>query len=64
MKLQMKYYPGLKAPIASGQQVGVLTVTAPDFPALSVPVYAAQPVERVGFIRGLWRAAKRKFWPK
>jgi D-alanyl-D-alanine carboxypeptidase (penicillin-binding protein 5/6) len=64
MKLQMKYYPGLKAPVASGQQVGVLTVTAPDFPALSVPVYAAQPVERVGFIRGLWRAAKRKFWPK
>lgn len=64
MKLQMKYYPGLKAPVVSGQQVGVLTVTAPDFPSLSVPVYAAQPVERVGFIRGLWRAAKRKFWPK
>jgi D-alanyl-D-alanine carboxypeptidase (penicillin-binding protein 5/6) len=64
MKLQMKYNPGLKAPIAAGQKVGILTVTAPDFPALSVPVYAAQPVEHVGFIRGLWQAAKRKFWPK
>jgi D-alanyl-D-alanine carboxypeptidase (penicillin-binding protein 5/6) len=64
MKLLLKYYPGLKAPIASGQKVGMLTVTAPDFPALSVPVYAAQQVEKVGFIRGMWRAAMRKIWPK
>jgi D-alanyl-D-alanine carboxypeptidase (penicillin-binding protein 5/6) len=64
MKLQVKYNPGLKAPIAAGQKVGILTVTAPDFPTLSVPVYAAQPMEHVGFIRGLWRAAKRKFWAK
>jgi D-alanyl-D-alanine carboxypeptidase (penicillin-binding protein 5/6) len=64
MRTQLKYRQGLKAPIAAGQQVGVLTVTAPDFPALSVPVYAAQSVEHVGFIRGLWQAAKRKFWPK
>lgn len=64
MKLLLKYYPGLKAPIAAGQKVGELTVTAPDFPALSTPVYAAQPVDHVGFIRGLWQAAKRKIWSK
>ena len=39
-------------------------MTAPDFPALSVPVYAAQQVEKVGFIRGMWRAAMQKIWPK
>jgi D-alanyl-D-alanine carboxypeptidase (penicillin-binding protein 5/6) len=64
MKLLLKYYPDLKAPVAAGQKVGVLTVTAPDFPALSVPVYAAQPVEHVGFLRGMWQAAMRKIWPR
>ncbi|MBN9589789.1 MAG: hypothetical protein BGN85_03685 [Alphaproteobacteria bacterium 64-11] len=64
MKLLLRYYPGLKAPVAAGQKVGLLTVAAPDFPPLSVPVYAAQPVEQVGFISGLWRAARRKFWSK
>ena len=37
--------PGLTAPIALGQKVGTMTVTAPDFPGLTVPVYAAQPCE-------------------
>jgi D-alanyl-D-alanine carboxypeptidase (penicillin-binding protein 5/6) len=63
MKLLLKYYQDLKAPVKAGQKVGVLTVTAPDFPPLSTPVYAAKPVEHVGFIRGLWRKAVHKIWP-
>ena len=46
MKTVVKPDPGLTAPIAQGQQVGTVTVTAPDFPALTVPVYAAQAVDR------------------
>jgi D-alanyl-D-alanine carboxypeptidase (penicillin-binding protein 5/6) len=36
----------LQAPIREGDQVGTLSVTAPDFPGLTVPVYAAQDVPR------------------
>ncbi|MCP5410971.1 MAG: D-alanyl-D-alanine carboxypeptidase [Alphaproteobacteria bacterium] len=64
MKVLVKYYPDLKAPIAAGQKVGMMTVTAPDFPPLSVPVYAAKQVDQVGFIRGMWRAAMSKIWPR
>jgi D-alanyl-D-alanine carboxypeptidase (penicillin-binding protein 5/6) len=44
MKTLVKADPGLTAPVAAGQRVGTLTITAPEFPDLSVPVYAAQPV--------------------
>ena len=34
--------PSLVAPIAQGQRVGTVTITAPDFPTQTLPVYAAQ----------------------
>ena len=42
MKTAVKPDAGLTAPIAAGQRVGTVTVTAPEFPALTVPVYAAE----------------------
>lgn len=48
MKVAMHFKEPLQAPIVQGQQVGTLTVTAPDFPALNVPLYAAQEVPRAG----------------
>ena len=49
----IKTNPGLTAPIAQGQRVGTMTVTAPDFPPLTVPVYAAKAVDRANiFARG------------
>ena len=48
MKVTLHYSGPLQAPIAQGQQVGTLIVTAPDFPDMSVPVYAAQSVPRAG----------------
>jgi D-alanyl-D-alanine carboxypeptidase (penicillin-binding protein 5/6) len=48
MKVTLHYIGPLEAPIAQGQQVGVLTVTAPDFPGMTVPVYATQSVPRAG----------------
>jgi len=44
MKTVVKADPGLTAPIAAGQKIGTVTITAPEFPPLTVPVYAAQPL--------------------
>lgn len=38
----------VRAPIAKGQQIGVLKISAPDFPELRVPVYAAEDVSSAG----------------
>jgi D-alanyl-D-alanine carboxypeptidase (penicillin-binding protein 5/6) len=43
-------YGTLNAPIAKGQKIGVLRITAPDFPGMTVPVYAANDVPRAGII--------------
>jgi D-alanyl-D-alanine carboxypeptidase (penicillin-binding protein 5/6) len=48
MKVAVRYNGPLKAPLAQNQRVATLVVSAPDFPGLSVPLYAARPVERMG----------------
>jgi D-alanyl-D-alanine carboxypeptidase (penicillin-binding protein 5/6) len=50
MKVAVHYDAPLTAPIAQGQQVGSLSVTAPDFPGMTVPLYAAHDVPRVGIL--------------
>jgi len=49
MKVVLQYDGPVKAPIAKGQQIGYVNVTAPDFPGLKVPVYAAEDVSAAGF---------------
>jgi D-alanyl-D-alanine carboxypeptidase (penicillin-binding protein 5/6) len=63
MKTAVKPDPGLAAPIRVGQKVGVLTVTAPDFPGLTVPVYATQPVDKLGFFGGVFQSIQH-LWKK
>jgi D-alanyl-D-alanine carboxypeptidase (penicillin-binding protein 5/6) len=48
MKVAVRYNAPLIAPIAQGQQVGSVLVTAPDFPGMTVPLYAATEVPRAG----------------
>ncbi len=48
MKVSVRYTAPLKAPLAQGQQVGTMVVTAPDFPGLTVPLVVAHPVDRIG----------------
>jgi D-alanyl-D-alanine carboxypeptidase (penicillin-binding protein 5/6) len=48
MKVAVKYDGPIKAPVAKGQRVGTLSVTAPDFPGLNVPLYAAGDVPQTG----------------
>jgi D-alanyl-D-alanine carboxypeptidase (penicillin-binding protein 5/6) len=64
MKIQLRPDAALKAPVHVGQRVGMLVVTAPEFPDLAVPVYAAQSVGEVGFIGGMWNSVKRMIWKK
>jgi D-alanyl-D-alanine carboxypeptidase (penicillin-binding protein 5/6) len=59
MKTQLRPMPGLTAPIHVGQRVGTLVITAPEFPSLSVPVYASQSVAKTGFFGGWWNSVKR-----
>jgi D-alanyl-D-alanine carboxypeptidase (penicillin-binding protein 5/6) len=48
MKVSLHYDTPLRAPIAQGQKVGTISVTAPDFPGTTVPVYAGNAVSRAG----------------
>ncbi len=48
MKVTVAYDGPVKAPIAAGQKIGTLKVTAPDFPGLAVPLYATHDVPRTG----------------
>ncbi len=63
LHVALSYDGPLRAPIAQGQRVGSLVVTAPDFPALSVPIYAAQDVSRAG-IFGRMMMGLRALWTK
>lgn len=49
MKVSVHYAAPLRAPIAQGQRVGTLMVTAPDFPGMTVPLYASRDVSQTGF---------------
>jgi D-alanyl-D-alanine carboxypeptidase (penicillin-binding protein 5/6) len=54
LRTEVKIDPGLTAPVRQGQRVGTMTITAPDFPAMAVPVYAAQPVAQANIFVRTW----------
>ncbi len=56
----VKPLPGLTAPIAAGQRVGTVTISAPEFPAMTVPVFAAQAVARESIFQRLMGLIKKK----
>jgi D-alanyl-D-alanine carboxypeptidase (penicillin-binding protein 5/6) len=49
MKVSIRYDGPLKAPVAQDQRVATLIITAPDYPGLTVPLYAAKAVPQTGF---------------
>jgi len=57
MKVAVQYTM-LKAPIAKGQKVGSIYVTAPDFPGETLPVYAANDVGRAGIFSRMFLAIR------
>jgi serine-type D-Ala-D-Ala carboxypeptidase (penicillin-binding protein 5/6) len=60
MKTEVKADPNLAAPITQGQKVGIMAVTAPDFPTLTVPVYATQNVGRASIFARAWDSVFHK----
>ena len=48
MKVAVHYDGPLRAPIAQGQQVATLSITAPDYPGVNIPLYAARDVSETG----------------
>jgi D-alanyl-D-alanine carboxypeptidase (penicillin-binding protein 5/6) len=61
MKTALRINSGLTAPVHQGQRVGSFTITAPDFPALTVPLYAARGVAPESFLQGAWHKTLRLF---
>jgi D-alanyl-D-alanine carboxypeptidase (penicillin-binding protein 5/6) len=49
MKVVLTYDGPVRAPVVKGQQLGTLNVSAPDFPGMKIPVYAAENVSSAGF---------------
>ncbi len=49
MKVVVSYDGPVKAPVAQGQRIGTLHVTAPDFPGMDVPLVATHAVSETGF---------------
>jgi D-alanyl-D-alanine carboxypeptidase (penicillin-binding protein 5/6) len=64
MKTMLKPDPNLIAPVRQGQRAGSLVITAPDFPAMTVPVYAAQGVAKENLFMSLWHRATGYFRKK
>jgi D-alanyl-D-alanine carboxypeptidase (penicillin-binding protein 5/6) len=58
MKVTVSYDGPVKAPIAKGQQIGTVNITAPDFPGMHVPVYAANSVSGAGLFGKIFLAAR------
>jgi D-alanyl-D-alanine carboxypeptidase (penicillin-binding protein 5/6) len=54
MKVALVYDGPVPAPIEKGQKVGTLKVTAPDYPGIEVPVYAAESVSRAGIFSRMY----------
>lgn len=48
MEVKVTYEAPIPAPIQAGQEVGTLTVTAPNTPVRSFPVYAGANVDQIG----------------
>ena len=48
LKVKVTYMEPVVAPIARGQEVGTLTITAPGVPEMTVPVFAGAEVEEGG----------------
>lgn len=54
MKVTLSYRGPIKAPIAKGQKLGMVTVSAPGKPERSFPVVAAQAVPTAGLFGNIW----------
>ncbi len=62
MKVTVSYSSPIAAPVTAGQQVGTLTVTAPDFETMTVPLTATADVGQLGMLGRLGAALEFLLW--
>ncbi len=61
VEMRVEYRTPLEAPIAEGQEVGALVVTAPDMPEKRIPLVSDRAVEYGGFVPRLRASASVLF---
>lgn len=58
LKVTLVYDGPVAAPIEKGQKIGTLKITAPDYPGLEAPVYAADSVSRANIFARMFVGLK------
>jgi D-alanyl-D-alanine carboxypeptidase (penicillin-binding protein 5/6) len=64
MKVTIAYDKPIPAPVKKGQEVGKITVTAPDVPPVEAPLHAAADVDRLGPFGRMATVAGSMIWGK
>ncbi len=64
MKVTAVYDGTVRAPVAKGQTIGKLLITAPDNDPVEVPLVATQPVDKLGPFGRMAEAAGYLLWGK
>jgi D-alanyl-D-alanine carboxypeptidase (penicillin-binding protein 5/6) len=54
MQVMLSYDGPIEAPVAAGQEIAMLTVSAPGKPDIDVPVVASQDVALAGFFKNMY----------
>ena len=62
MKVSVKYDGPIPAPIAKGDQIATLAITAPDMDEIDLPLVAGADVHRLGFAGRIMAALKQIVW--
>ncbi len=62
MKVSVHFENPIPAPIAKGQKVAKLVLTAPEYDPIEVPLLASRQVERLGLLGRLGTALKAIIW--
>ena len=62
MKVTVRYRSPVPAPIHAGQQIGMLTIEAPDFKTIEAPLLASQDIAQLGIIGRLGAALEFLLW--
>ncbi|HEX3882878.1 MAG TPA: D-alanyl-D-alanine carboxypeptidase family protein [Stellaceae bacterium] len=62
MKVTVSYTKPIPAPIQEGQQIGKVTITAPDVTTVEVPLYAGASVASIGTLGRMATVAAHLIW--
>lgn len=62
LKMTVRMNEPVPAPIAKGTRLATLTITAPDFETIEIPLVAGTDVRKLGFIGRLGAAVRHVIW--